>query len=205
MYIQDWFPLGFTGWISLQSRGLSRVFFNATVQKHQFFSSQPFLWSNSHMHTWPLENPELVGVFNPCRSFWKCGPWISSISITWELVRNAKSRPTRSAESQAHRGAQLSEVWSALRLTLPHARVREPLHSHVALPLIFLDVSASLTGAYCPYPVSSPYWQPLVCSVYLWICFFVTFTILLHSLDSMYEWYHILFICLSLFDLLHLA
>ena len=50
--IQGRFPLGFTGWISLQSKGLSRVFSNATVQKHQFFSSQLSLYSNSHIHTW---------------------------------------------------------------------------------------------------------------------------------------------------------
>ena len=55
MNIQDWFPLGWTGWISLQSKGLSRVFSNTTVQKHQFFGTQPSLWSNSHIHTWPLE------------------------------------------------------------------------------------------------------------------------------------------------------
>ena len=46
-----WFPLGLTGFISLQSRGLSRVFFNTTVQKHQFFSTQPSLWFNSHICT----------------------------------------------------------------------------------------------------------------------------------------------------------
>ena len=46
-----------TGWISLQSKGPSRVFSNTTVQKHRFFSAQPFLWSNSHIHTWPLEKP----------------------------------------------------------------------------------------------------------------------------------------------------
>ena len=55
--IQDWFPLGLTGWISLQSKGLSRVFSNTTLQKHQFFSTQLSLWSNSHIHTWPLEKP----------------------------------------------------------------------------------------------------------------------------------------------------
>ena len=55
MNIQDWFPLGWTGWISLQPKGLSRVFSDTTVQKHQFFSAQPSLWSNSHIHTWPLE------------------------------------------------------------------------------------------------------------------------------------------------------
>ena len=57
MNIQDWFPLGWTGWISLQSKGLSRVFSNTTVQKHQFFGSQLSVYSNSHMHTWPLEKP----------------------------------------------------------------------------------------------------------------------------------------------------
>ena len=53
----DWFPLGWTDWIFLQSKGLSRVFSNTTVQKHQFFSAQPSSQSNSHIHTWPLEKP----------------------------------------------------------------------------------------------------------------------------------------------------
>ena len=57
MTIQDWFPLGWTGWISLQSKRLSRVFFNTTVQKHQFFGTQLSLESNSHIHTWLLEKP----------------------------------------------------------------------------------------------------------------------------------------------------
>ena len=52
---QDWSPLGWTGWISLQSKGLSRVFSNTTVQKHQFFGTQLSSQSNSHIHTWPLE------------------------------------------------------------------------------------------------------------------------------------------------------
>ena len=56
MNIQDWSPLGWTGWISLQSKGLSRVFSNTTVQKHQFFSTQPSLWSNPHIHTWWIGN-----------------------------------------------------------------------------------------------------------------------------------------------------
>ena len=53
----DWSPLGWTGWISLQSKGLSRVFSNTTLQKHQFFSAQLSLQSNSHIHTWLLEKP----------------------------------------------------------------------------------------------------------------------------------------------------
>ena len=54
---QDWSPSEWTGWTSLQSKGLSRVFSNTTVQKHQFFSAQPSSQSNSHIHTWPQEKP----------------------------------------------------------------------------------------------------------------------------------------------------
>ena len=71
MNTQDWFPLGWTGWISLQSKGLSRVFSNTTVQKHQFFSAQPLLWSNSHICTWLLEKP----------SFW----FYRNLSAKWCL------------------------------------------------------------------------------------------------------------------------
>ena len=54
---QGWSPLKWTGWISLQSKGLSRVFSNNTVQKHQFFGAQLSSQSNSHIHTWPQEKP----------------------------------------------------------------------------------------------------------------------------------------------------
>ena len=54
---QDWSPSEWTGWISLQSKGLSRVFSNTTVQKHQFFGTQFSSQSNSHIYTWPLEKP----------------------------------------------------------------------------------------------------------------------------------------------------
>ena len=57
MNTQDWSPLGWTDWVSLQSKGLSRVFSNTTVQKHQFFGTQLSSHSNSHIHTWPLEKP----------------------------------------------------------------------------------------------------------------------------------------------------
>ena len=55
--IQDWFPLGSTALSPLQSKGLSRVLSITTDQKHQFFSAEPSLWSNSHLHTWLLEKP----------------------------------------------------------------------------------------------------------------------------------------------------
>ena len=64
MNTQDWFPLGWTDWISLQSEGLSRVFSNITLLKHQFFGTQPSLWSSSHIHAWLLEKPQ----------FWLYGP-----------------------------------------------------------------------------------------------------------------------------------
>ena len=57
MNTQDCSPLGWIGWISLQSKGLSRVFSNTTVQKHQFFCTQLSSQCNSHIHTWPLEKP----------------------------------------------------------------------------------------------------------------------------------------------------
>ena len=57
MNTQDWSPLEWTGWISLQSNGLSKVFSSTTVQKHQFFGTQPSSQSNSHIHTWPQEKP----------------------------------------------------------------------------------------------------------------------------------------------------
>ena len=65
MNTQDW-SLEWTGWISFQSKGLSRVFSNTTVQKHQFFGAQLSSQSNSHIHTWPLEKP------------W---PWLDGLSL----------------------------------------------------------------------------------------------------------------------------
>ena len=57
MSLQGWLPLGLTGLISLLSEGLSRVFSNTTVQRHQFFGAQSSIWPNSHIHTWLLEKP----------------------------------------------------------------------------------------------------------------------------------------------------
>ena len=69
MNIQDWVPLGWTGLISLQSKGLSRVFSTTTVWKHQSFSAQPSLWSNSHIHTWLLEESREGG--RNCEDRWE--------------------------------------------------------------------------------------------------------------------------------------
>ena len=64
MNTQDWSPLGWTSCISLQSKGLSRVFSNTTVQKHQFFGTQSSSQSNSHIHTWPQEKPLIQAFFH---------------------------------------------------------------------------------------------------------------------------------------------
>ena len=72
MNIQDWFPLGWTGLISLQFKGLSRVFSNTTVQKHQFFGAQlswAELESSSHIHTWLLDKPQLW-LYGPLSAKW---------------------------------------------------------------------------------------------------------------------------------------
>ena len=66
MNTQDWSPLGWTGWNSLQAKGLSRVFSNSVVQKPQFFGTQLSSQSNSHIQTWPREKP------------WPWTPWCSS-------------------------------------------------------------------------------------------------------------------------------
>ena len=63
MNVQDWFPLGWTGWISLQSKGLSRVFSNTTVQQHQFFGAQLSSQSNSHIRTWKWKSLSCVRLF----------------------------------------------------------------------------------------------------------------------------------------------
>ena len=76
MNTQDWSPLGWTGWISLQSEELSRVFSNTTVQEHQFFGTQLSSQSNSHVRTWLLEIPYpwLDGplLAKWCLCFWIC-------------------------------------------------------------------------------------------------------------------------------------
>ena len=64
MNTQDWSPLGWAGWISLQSKGHARVFSNTTVEKHQFFCARLSSQSSSHIHTWPLEKP-LSGILPP--------------------------------------------------------------------------------------------------------------------------------------------
>ena len=71
--IQGWFPLGLADLISLQSKGLWSIFSNTTIQKHQIFSTQPSLYSDSHIHTWIMEKSWFC-LYSPCqcnREWWK--------------------------------------------------------------------------------------------------------------------------------------
>ena len=94
MNTQDWSPLGWTGWV-LQSKGLSRVFCNTTVQKHQFFGTQLSSPPNSHIHTWWLEKMDFVGnvsafyfLFNflVCMKSFILFFYVSFFLISWRLI-----------------------------------------------------------------------------------------------------------------------
>ena len=87
MNIQDWFPLGLTGLISLQSKGFSRVFSNTTVQKHQFFCAQPSLWSHSHAYmTTRKTTPLTIGTLlaKQCLCFLIC-----RLGLSWLFFQGA--------------------------------------------------------------------------------------------------------------------
>ena len=83
-YTQDWFPLGWTGFISLQSKGLSRVFFSPTVRRHQFFGAQPFLLSSSHII---------------------CQPYDCGYSVIWTLILGSLRSAGMSSPLKAHRAS----------------------------------------------------------------------------------------------------
>ena len=81
MNIQGWFPLGLTGLISLQSKGLSSIFCSVTIQKHQFFGAQSSSWSSSHIHTWLLEKPSLW-LYRPLLAKWCLGFFIHFLGLS---------------------------------------------------------------------------------------------------------------------------
>ena len=80
--VQGWFPLGLTSLISLQCKGLSRVFPSTTIQKHQFFGTQPSLWSNSHILTWLLEKT-IAWLYRNLSAKWCLCFLIHCLGLTW--------------------------------------------------------------------------------------------------------------------------
>ena len=90
---QDWSPLGWTGWISFQSKGLSRVFSNTPVQKYQFFSAQLSLQSSSHIHTWQLSHPHMtVWITINCEKFWKRWEYQITWFASWEICMQVRKQ-----------------------------------------------------------------------------------------------------------------
>ena len=114
MNIQGWFPLGLTGLISLQPKGLLRVFSNTTIQKHQFFSAQPSLESNSHIHTW-LWVPN-YGIWD---NFLVISDQQNADQPTWERsLRNEKAQltPTSQAHVQGVTATRAKVFWNISNL-----------------------------------------------------------------------------------------
>ena len=96
MDIQGWFPLGLTSSISLHSKGLSRAISSTTLRKHQFFGAQPFLWSNSHIHTWLLEKTIAVTIRTFSNgdqmSIWTTVSGYSNITLIFDLGKECMVR-----------------------------------------------------------------------------------------------------------------
>ena len=115
MNIQGWFPLGLTGLISFLSKGLSRVFSSIIIQKHQFFSAQPSLWSNSHIHTWLLEKPSLW-LCVPLLAMWCLYSLIHCLGVISILLKS-KCRLTSCLQSLS---AVILEPKKIKSVTIPH-------------------------------------------------------------------------------------
>ena len=128
MNTQDWSPLGWTGWISLQSKGLSRVFFNTTVQKHQFFGAQLSSQCNSHIHTRPLEKPLPFHYVLTWQKGRQRGSKLSAISLLGTLTQS--------------RTAPLS--WSHLNL-ITSQRSNLQIPSHWELGLQYMNFGTLLS------------------------------------------------------------
>ena len=107
--IQGWFPLGWTGWISLQSKGLSGVFSNTTVQKHQFLSTQPSLWSSSHIYKWLLEKP-LLWLYTSLPAKWCLCFLILSRFVMLFLLRSKQLLVSWLQSPSADFGAQENKI-----------------------------------------------------------------------------------------------
>ena len=128
MNTQDWSPSGWTGWTSLQSKGLSRVFSNTTVQKHQFFSTQLSLWSNSHIHTW-----------RQSRGTWsnrQICPWSPEWSgakadraLPRERTGHSKHPLPKHRDNPTHGHHQIGQHWNQTDFILCNQRWRSPTQS----------------------------------------------------------------------------
>ena len=129
MNIHDWFPLGWTGWISVLSKGLSRVFSITAVQKHQFSGAQLSLQSNSHIHTWicfPIHMEETIALTFDEVKLLSCvrlfaAPWTVAFQAPPELLC-PWDFPGKSTGVGCHSFLQGAFPTQGLNLGLPHCR-----------------------------------------------------------------------------------
>ena len=130
MNIQDWSPLGWTVWISLQSKRLSRIFSNTTVQKHQFFSTQLSFWSTSHIHTWLLE---------------KTQPWLDRpLSVaSFKLIVSAKTLFPKRVTFTGIKNRIWISLWDTVRPTIDGKSccTQGPLYTKIKYNVFSLEYS----------------------------------------------------------------
>ena len=119
--IQGWFPLGFTGLISLQPKGLSSVFASTTIQKHKFFSAQPSLWSNSHIHTRLLEKAIVYATL----------PWTQPPSIP--PPQSSACGPALPSHMQPQSGTELTSSLESLLPWHPDPRLPHPVPTYTTI------------------------------------------------------------------------
>ena len=208
MNIQGWFPLGLTNLISLESKGLSRVFSSTTVQKHKFFSAQPSLWSNSHIHRWLLEKKELwpirykrllLDLLKTCRltlclvslNLEKCSTGADADIMPWHVIW--KCSPLPPAEWTQQKNKSLVKPTELLNPILPGTSISITLHRY---SLIFLRQSGlcfwlfsmdnTLTDMLCqPYQAEwmAPFSASSKCFVY-------------STTGSLVKWFIVSYMCL---------
>ena len=134
MNTQDWSPLGWTAWISLQPKGLLRVFSNTTVQKHQFYGTQLSSQSNSHIHTWPLEKPQPCYINGPNSPLFPM-----SVPFACKLCNNFKFSATLSRRLHPALNTAISHAVCFVQWTISKQVTRKVfdhcLHNWTCFPL----------------------------------------------------------------------
>ena len=193
MNIQGWFPLGLTGLISLQSKGLSRVFSNTTVQKHQFFSTQPSLWFSSHICTWLLEKPWLPITSDPpqCRYLPLFPAWLCLASETLLFPLFEMVFPPLVLQRRAHTSGQNESLASVCFLIFLKRAWKQALFFFWPCPMACGILVPPPRIEHTPFAVETQslnHWtaREVLCFVfnYLFLCVSVSSLQLLILLDN---------------------
>jgi len=154
---QGWSPWEWTGWISLQSKGLSRIFSNTTVQKHQFFVAQPSSQSNSHIHTWPQEKP-LECKSRKSRNTWsnrQIWPW----NMEWSRANTNRVLPRKCTGHNKHPLPTTKEKTLYMDITRWSTPKSDWLYSLQPKIETLYTVSKNKTRSWLWLRPWTPYWQ----------------------------------------------